>query len=319
MSCRRTEKTFQKIEIKIDTLTNQDLIKIEDTIELALNQKITKLTTLLQNTNNYCYDNCLVVNDRYNITRDLEEIVKAFGMNIICLDCNLKGKTYLITDSLTDILKQINVEYEFAKELNNFEITEDIHDLIKHSHKKFKKNLELEKIINNIRLNKSYIAEKTIETTSTYEDYLLLNEEKTETYNVDISKVNSQINSFINSSNLQLNKVNQDMQNGTSKLIYSRAKQMGYAVQEIKKNNQIEGAFSKTLSSSTKSHLHFSFTSNIIAKRSIILLLYLFFRYLSMTILTCEVNVSCLTSYKDSKHKVEASRAHSPKLKTSLL
>ena len=47
MSCRRTEKTFQKIEIKIDTLTNQDLIKIEDTIELALNQKITKLTTLL--------------------------------------------------------------------------------------------------------------------------------------------------------------------------------------------------------------------------------------------------------------------------------
>ena len=240
MSCRRTEKTFQKIEIKIDTLTNQDLIKIEDTIELALNQKITKLTTLLQNTNNYCYDNCLVVNDRYNITRDLEEIVKAFGMNIICLDCNLKGKTYLITDSLTDILKQINVEYEFAKELNNFEITEDIHDLIKHSHKKFKKNLELEKIINNIRLNKSYIAEKTIETTSTYEDYLLLNEEKTETYNVDISKVNSQINSFINSSNLQLNKVNQDMQNGTSKLIYSRAKQMGYAVQEIKKNNRIE-------------------------------------------------------------------------------
>lgn len=240
MSCRRTEETFKVIDVKIDALSEQDLLNMEDAIKLAIEQKIKKLSLLIQNTNNFCYDDCLIVNDRYNIARDLEEITKAFGMDIMQVACNLKGKTYLISDSLTNILKQINVKYEFGNELKNSELTEEIVDLVKKNHHEFKKDLDLEKIINNIRLNKNYTATKTIKITSTYEDDSLLRQEKQESLNVDINKVKNQINNFIDSANLSLNSINHDMQNGTSKLIYSRAKQMGYAVQEIKKNNQIE-------------------------------------------------------------------------------
>ena len=37
-----------------------------------------------------------------------------------------------------------------------------------------------------------------------------------------------------------VNKTNEQLRDGTTKLIYSRARQMGYAVQEIKKGTQTQ-------------------------------------------------------------------------------
>ena len=37
-----------------------------------------------------------------------------------------------------------------------------------------------------------------------------------------------------------VNKANEQLRDGTAKLIYSRARQMGYAVQEIKKGTQTQ-------------------------------------------------------------------------------
>ena len=42
MSCRRTEETFKVIDVKIDALSEQDLLNMEEAIKLAIEDYMAK-------------------------------------------------------------------------------------------------------------------------------------------------------------------------------------------------------------------------------------------------------------------------------------
>ena len=48
------------------------------------------------------------------------------------------------------------------------------------------------------------------------------------------------LKAFAERSKKTVGKANADMLNGTTKLIYSRARQMGYAVEEVKKGKDVQ-------------------------------------------------------------------------------
>ena len=98
MSCKRKVQAWKEVKIYIDTLSKQELIMLEDSIKECITQKLIKLDILLKNVNTYYANGTLLINDRYGVLTDVEQIISAFGMNIKKINCNLKGKNYIDTD-----------------------------------------------------------------------------------------------------------------------------------------------------------------------------------------------------------------------------
>ena len=97
MSCQRTVKTFETVEVKIDTCNKKELEELEKSIVSSINQKLEKLNILIKNCDIYSNGNCILVHDRFNICSNLKEVAEAFGLECKLVECSLKGKTYLIT------------------------------------------------------------------------------------------------------------------------------------------------------------------------------------------------------------------------------
>ena len=53
MSCVRTVKTFEVVEIKLDEIKANDLVKLEETLCNIMIQKLEKLNVLIKETNIY--------------------------------------------------------------------------------------------------------------------------------------------------------------------------------------------------------------------------------------------------------------------------
>jgi hypothetical protein len=60
------------------------------------------------------------------------------------------------------------------------------------------------------------------------------------TWDSNEDSIQTQLKSFAERSKQTVSKANADMLNGTTKLIYSRARQMGYAVEEVKKGKDVQ-------------------------------------------------------------------------------
>ena len=48
MSCQRTVKTFETVEVKIDTCSKKELEELEKSIVSSINQKLEKLNILIK-------------------------------------------------------------------------------------------------------------------------------------------------------------------------------------------------------------------------------------------------------------------------------
>ena len=110
MSCKRKVQAWKEVKIHIDTLSKQELIMLEDSIKECITQKLIKLDILLKNVNTYYANGTLLINDRYGVLTDIEQIISAFGMNIKKINCNLKGKNYIVTDELIELASMLNCE-----------------------------------------------------------------------------------------------------------------------------------------------------------------------------------------------------------------
>lgn len=53
MSCVRTVKTFEVVEIKLDEIKANDLVELEETLCNVMVQKLEKLNILIKETNTY--------------------------------------------------------------------------------------------------------------------------------------------------------------------------------------------------------------------------------------------------------------------------
>lgn len=239
MSCTRHVESFEVVEVKIEFTTDKECImKMEEIAELLLKQKLDKLNILLKKLNVYCYNNTLLVNDKYNICKDLEEIAAAFGLTIKPVTCSLRGKNYIISDKLIEILMTINENYRLDG-IANQELTAEIKEVINKNGIYLTISEELTSIIRSIREKGTIVTQGTQRVVTTYYDGMIKRQERGEITS-DKGKITEMVKGYVKASTSVMEKGNKQLRDGTAKLLYSRARQMGYAVKEERKGNQIQ-------------------------------------------------------------------------------
>lgn len=238
MSCLRRVKFFETVEVRINTCNKKELEELEKSIVSAINQKLDKLNILIKNCDVYSNGNCILVNDRYNVCSGLKEVADAFGLECKLVDCSLRGKTYLITDKLLNTLKQMDVPFEFGSKVAN----QNLNDEIKKIMGRFGiSNIDPEVLamVHNIKINGAYTTSKTREVTKTYYDGRLRNQSEGD-WDSDENIIRDRLLRMSREAERIVEKTNENLRDGTTKLIYARARQMGYAVQEVKKGTQTQ-------------------------------------------------------------------------------
>ena len=239
MSCHRYEKVFETVEVRIDCCDKEELINLENSIVTSINQKLDKLNILIKNCDIYCGNGMLLVNDRYNICSDLTAVAEAFGLNIKQIQCGLKGKNYVISDGLLSTLKQLERNYEFGSTIANKEIDDVVKAILKEHELNHDIDSDLLEMIRNIKQNGQYVTTKTREVVNDYYDGRLVDSSSGE-WKSNESAVRTKLMMLSKDAQEIVNNTNKQLRDGTAKLIYSRARQMGYAVQEVKKGTQTQ-------------------------------------------------------------------------------
>ena len=238
MSCQRTVKTFETVEVKIDTCNKKELEELEKSVISSINQKLEKLNILIKNCDIYSNGDCILVHDRFNICSGLKEVAEAFGLECELANCSLKGKIYLITDQLLRVLKQLEVNFNFGYQITNKELTDEIEEIIGNFGVS-RIDQEVLEMIRNIKKNGVFTTIKTREVSKTFYDDSLI-EESAGAWSTDEKAIRDRLLKMSKDAENVVKQTNANLRDGTTKLIYTRAKQMGYAVQEIKKGTQTQ-------------------------------------------------------------------------------
>ena len=244
MSCHLETKTFEEIEeVRIECCDKEEIEALEKNIILAIEQKLEKLNILIKNCNVYNYGGYLLVNDRYNICSSLPEVATAFGLNVKTIECSLRGKNYLISDNLLNTLKQFDRSFEFGQNVANQEASSDIRNIINLNSTQEFIDEDILAMVRNIKINGQYVTSKKRTVTETYlvgEGYDRLESSSANEWVSNADEIRRKLLELSKDSQNIVNKANEQLRDGTAKLIYARAKQMGYAVQEVKKGTQVQ-------------------------------------------------------------------------------
>ncbi len=238
MSCQRTVKTFETVEVKIDTCNKKELEELEKSIISSIIQKLDKLNVLIKNCDVYSNGNCILVHDRFNVCSSLKEVAEAFGLECELVNCSLKGKTYLITDQLLRVLKQIDVRFIFALNVANKELVDEIEDIMGEFGTN-KIDPAILEMVRNIKKNGVFTTSKTREVSQTFYDGRLIDHSEGD-WSTDEGVIRERLLKMSKEAENIVKRTNVDLRDGTTKLIYTRARQMGYAVQEVKKGTQTQ-------------------------------------------------------------------------------
>ncbi|HHU80949.1 MAG TPA: hypothetical protein GXZ35_06400 [Acholeplasmataceae bacterium] len=240
MSCERRVHTFQQVEeVRIECCDKKELEELEKTIISSIEQKLEKLNILIKNCNVYSGNGMILVNDRYNICSDLVTVAEAFGLNIKQVQCSLKGKNYIITDELLTVLKQLEREFDFGTNIANQELTDVICHILNENSVTRNIDLNVLEMVRNIKKNGQYVTTRTRTITEETEDGRLIGRSEGQ-WVTDANEIRNKLMKISKDAQTTVNKTNSQLRDGTAKLIYARARQMGYAVQEVKKGTQTQ-------------------------------------------------------------------------------
>lgn len=226
-----------RVAIDINTISQQDVISIENAAKRILAQKMAKLAIIFDNLTVYAGDEALIINDRFGICRELPEILLAFGMSVQSVDCNKKGKTYLVSDGLYDVIRTTDASYSMCEYANTE--ADDTIDTIFGSKKKITQNANLSFMLQTLRNEGRLSIDGTEIIKKTYTDGV---ETESESLGVKSNKQEVEIvlRNYLNNAGMYLEKANENMRDGLAKLIFYRARQMGYSVQEEKKGEKVQ-------------------------------------------------------------------------------
>lgn len=226
------------IEISIDTVTKEELLQIKENAIKALVGKLTKLNVVLKNLDVYCHNNILLVNDRYGICKEFAEIAGSFGFSVKSVECGLSGKSYIIHDSLVELIKVLDAGFNIETFSNRTPINE-LQAVLERQSANQTVSAELQAILRKIISEGHYSVVGTQRVVTTYEDGRLIDRTKGEIVS-EKEKVTKQLQEYMRATHEKLSKANSDLQNGTVKLLFHRARQMGYSVKEERKGTQVQ-------------------------------------------------------------------------------
>lgn len=232
------EVKIEEVTLDIDTLKREDLIKIEESEKKCLLSKLEKLNVVLKNLNVYCKDGVLLVNDRYGICKEFPEIAAAFGFTTEAAVCSLKGKSYLVYDPLFELIRVLNPLFDISKFANK-QVSDEILSVLEKVKHNSVVSPDLQVILQTILQNDYYAVKGTQKIVTTYEDGREVNRAVGEIIS-DRDLVVGELQDYSRTMQDILKRANTDLQNGTVKLLYHRARQMGYAVKEERKGTQIQ-------------------------------------------------------------------------------
>lgn len=240
MSCERKTKIFKEVEqVRIDCLNKKELEYLEKTIIASIEQKLEKINILINNCNIYSGNGMILVNDRYNVCSDLITVSEAFGFKIKQIQCRLKGKNYILYDDLIAVLEQFDKKYDFGSNIANQELSDVVAQILNDNAVKRNIDSNVLDMIRNIKKHGQYVTTRTRTIEEKTEDGYL-KDRFVGDWITDADEVKSKLMEISNAAQTTVNKTNSQLRDGTAKLIYTRARQMGYAVQEVKKGTQTQ-------------------------------------------------------------------------------
>lgn len=240
MSCERRVHTFQQVEeVRIECCNKKELEDLEKTIITSLEQKLEKLNILIKNCNVFSGNGMVLANDRYNICSDLITVAEPFGLNIKQIQCSLRGKNYIITDDLLTVLKQLEKEYEFGKNIANQELSDIVSQILNDNSITRNIDANVLDMVRNIKKNGQYVTTRTRTITEETEDGRLIGRSEGQWVS-NADEIRNRLMDISKKAQNTVNRTNSQLRDGTAKLIYARARQMGYAVQEVKKGTQTQ-------------------------------------------------------------------------------
>ena len=238
MSCKRKVESFSPIEIKINCIDKSSVCEIENAAISAVKQKLDKLNIILKNLNVYCYENTLLVNDRYGISKDLEEIASAFGLNIQAVECGLRGKSYIFQDTLIELISATDATFSIA-EYANCQMTHELISVIEKNKIQGIPEADITEILKEIKEKGYYSVNGKQKVTTVYYDGRIIEQNFGEVVS-DEAKISARLNNYMTEAKSAVNKTNENLRDGTVKLLYSRARQMGYSVKEERVGTQVQ-------------------------------------------------------------------------------
>lgn len=232
------EVKIEEVTLDIDTLKREDLIRIAESEKKCLLSKLEKLNVILKNLDVYCKDGILLVNDRYGICKEFSEIAAAFGFTTEAAVCSLKGKSYLVYDPLFALIHVLDPLFDISHFANKQVNVEILSVLGKVKHPVIVSG-ELQAILQTILQKGHYTVKGTQKIVTTYEDGREINRDVGEIVS-DRDLVVGELQNYSQTMQNILKRANTDLQNGTVKLLYQRARQMGYSVKEERKGTQVQ-------------------------------------------------------------------------------
>ena len=239
MSGEVTETFYRTQEIRLDVITTQTLQALEQAVCNVMKQRLEKLGLLIQNMNVSYFQDHLIINDRYKICKELVQIARAFGFVIEEVACGMRGATYVLTDPLIELMRQIGVSnYNVLSTVANTQIKAEHMALTERQLLK-EHDLELLSLIANIRRNGMYISQKTQFVSVTTDGPVVLDYYEGE-WDVDEQTLHRRLKEFAEESEAHIAAANGEMVAGTTQLIKYRARQMGYAVEEKKNGKEVQ-------------------------------------------------------------------------------
>ena len=251
--------TSYKINVKhiekivIDENLKSESIKITcDSLVELFKDKLIKISKIIKSCNICVVNDKIIINDYLSVVHDLDNILEDFGFTVDRLESEkigLRGKTYAIGEDSIEILKllkaQINIEkiadeiFDFDNKLLNLINQKEIKFKEISKFDKLKEDELLNKIINMLLNDKPILVEEN-------EKVMIEDEDGNEIGRKFLGKTNNSanyyakleiLNKIINEQNIR---TKENVIKGTKSLITSRAKQMGYSIQEKKTNDKIE-------------------------------------------------------------------------------
>ena len=225
----------RKINLAITTISQKELCKIEEAMTMCLDRKFDKLNLLLRQMNVYQLNDCLIVNDRYNTAPNLVEIVKSFGMDVKTVTVSgLKGKTYIIGDKITKLLSKLGTDYDFSKTVDVKQCPQTVNldgiDAFRYPEVDSVYDDELASFLQEIK----HHGEVRIVGSETLIDGV------SQGIVSDKERVTSKLKQYLSDVQKQACENNRNVQNGTTEILYARARQMGYSVQKEVKGKQVQ-------------------------------------------------------------------------------
>lgn len=225
----------RKINVDITTISQKELLTIEEAMTVCLDRKVEKLNLLLKMMNVYQVGDCLLVNDRYNAVLDFIKTVEAFGMDIKQVNvAGLRGKTYLIGDVITKLLRVMGTSYNFSNILDVKELPATA-------------NMDGVQLFGYDALNQTYDSELTaLLTEIKRQGHVRIQGTETLIDGVsqgivsDQARISEKLKKYLVDIKKQVCENNKNVQYGTTEILYTRARQMGYSVQKEVKGNQVQ-------------------------------------------------------------------------------